>query len=505
MKEIYQRDLGHNYMILQEEEKGHKEDFRVKMLMYNEIGSVLAYSIRMMNSSCHYYYDITSKQTMQRMFERRQIQYKDLKQILLGFLSMIQSVKEYMLDMNHFILEEPYIYMNMETEAVYFCYFPGYRQSVKESFHKLTEYFLNRVDHTDQKAVVAAYELFRQTMEDNYDLEQIIRAMFEKDGKESHIGEVQSACVDAKAADIHLKEQTFSSPSHEPAQTIQKVPTKEASKIAAKAPKKSLSSVLDKQNNNQKKRLHKGKDPVTGKPKVLLFGVAGIVILAEAGSLCLFILLLVSKSLQARFPGDTYMKVMVGLLVEMALLFYALYRCYEKCVGKPSVEESEFVLEKSEQDFNREFTAKQEGCHYGDSFLQQEVNPPFFAGKAEEPSDSKNTKELGYGDTVLLSYQAKPVGKRLISTNGHTKDFALNQASFIIGKMEQCVDGLILDESVSRIHAEIKKEEEKFFLIDLNSTNGTFLNGKRLETNEKVLLKEKDQIRFATTEFIFQS
>ena len=41
---------------------------------------------------------------------------------------------------------------------------------------------------------------------------------------------------------------------------------------------------------------------------------------------------------------------------------------------------------------------------------------------------------------------------------------------------------------VSRLHAVIRREHEQVFVMDLGSSNGTFVNGKRLKPNTKQLL-----------------
>ena len=43
------------------------------------------------------------------------------------------------------------------------------------------------------------------------------------------------------------------------------------------------------------------------------------------------------------------------------------------------------------------------------------------------------------------------------------------------------VDLVLNDQSVSRLHARISRDGNRFFITDLNSTNGTFRNGMRLE------------------------
>ena len=82
-------------------------------------------------------------------------------------------------------------------------------------------------------------------------------------------------------------------------------------------------------------------------------------------------------------------------------------------------------------------------------------------------------------------------------------DFKLDKEIFLIGKNEKEVDGVIGMKCISRIHARITQEQDEYYLEDMNSTNGTFLNGQILEYREKVKLKERDRIAFGTVEYLF--
>jgi pSer/pThr/pTyr-binding forkhead associated (FHA) protein len=51
-----------------------------------------------------------------------------------------------------------------------------------------------------------------------------------------------------------------------------------------------------------------------------------------------------------------------------------------------------------------------------------------------------------------------------------------------------------LDRGVSREHARVYTEEGHLYIVDMNSTNGTFLSGKRLEPNTPALLHKGDEL-----------
>ncbi len=74
-----------------------------------------------------------------------------------------------------------------------------------------------------------------------------------------------------------------------------------------------------------------------------------------------------------------------------------------------------------------------------------------------------------------------------------------------IGSAKDFNDCIIDNTAVSRIHAIIKKHEEGFFISDLNSTNGTYVNGGEVMPGEKVLLKDRDRIKFADEEYVYHS
>ncbi len=74
---------------------------------------------------------------------------------------------------------------------------------------------------------------------------------------------------------------------------------------------------------------------------------------------------------------------------------------------------------------------------------------------------------------------------------------------FLVGSQDGEANGVIFTSSVSRHHALIYREEENYFIEDLNSTNGTYLNGEALGYKEKVPLSKNDKVRFADEAYRF--
>lgn len=81
------------------------------------------------------------------------------------------------------------------------------------------------------------------------------------------------------------------------------------------------------------------------------------------------------------------------------------------------------------------------------------------------------------------------------------KKVSVSQFPFRIGKMEGVTDFRICNNMVSRKHADIIREQGAYFVVDLDSTNGTYLNGKRIQPGEKTVLTDGARLTFATSEF----
>ena len=63
--------------------------------------------------------------------------------------------------------------------------------------------------------------------------------------------------------------------------------------------------------------------------------------------------------------------------------------------------------------------------------------------------------------------------KRLTALEPGTEDIVIAYYPFIIGKQENLVDYVLRRETVSRLHLRIDRKEDRYYVQDLNSTNGT--------------------------------
>ncbi len=117
--------------------------------------------------------------------------------------------------------------------------------------------------------------------------------------------------------------------------------------------------------------------------------------------------------------------------------------------------------------------------------------------------EGETTLLSGAGETTLLS-QSIHGGHLTRSKNGESVE--INKEVFIIGRessrVDYCVKG---NTSVGRVHAKIVVRAGVAYLVDLNATNGTFLNGVRCTPNREMPLKSGDKITFSDEEYSYQA
>ncbi len=108
-----------------------------------------------------------------------------------------------------------------------------------------------------------------------------------------------------------------------------------------------------------------------------------------------------------------------------------------------------------------------------------------------------------YGQTIFIEEKQEEQIHRLYTPDGRLLA-SLEQQVMSIGKKKEEVDLVLEDASVSRIHARITEEKGKVYLEDLNSTNGTFKNGLRMQPYEKRKLEKGDEIKCGKVIIVFR-
>jgi len=127
------------------------------------------------------------------------------------------------------------------------------------------------------------------------------------------------------------------------------------------------------------------------------------------------------------------------------------------------------------------------------------------ASGEEVEADPKALGAVGSGHTMVLDREAllreRPRAPKASLEQRDAAPVALGPDPVLIGRDEQN-DVVLDDRRVSRKHAEIRLRLGRYTLFDLQSTNGTYVNGRRV--TEKVL-DDGDTISVGGLELLFRS
>ena len=95
MEVEYKREMNRNYMVLRPE-PGHVDRYTIRMISGNQIGGLLPFREKWMNGENQYYYDITSKQPMERILEFRRLNGEELYDFWTGFLNAMAQMERFL-------------------------------------------------------------------------------------------------------------------------------------------------------------------------------------------------------------------------------------------------------------------------------------------------------------------------------------------------------------------------------------------------------------------------
>lgn len=95
------------------------------------------------------------------------------------------------------------------------------------------------------------------------------------------------------------------------------------------------------------------------------------------------------------------------------------------------------------------------------------------------------------------------VGMYLVAMQAPTRvEIQITKNSFVLGKKAGMVDGVIsFNDKISRIHCRIDRQGDQYTVTDLQSANGTYVNGKRLQAKQPYRIGNGDVIRMANSDF----
>jgi len=379
----YVMNLHCNYERLLLNQKPEDKRYQYCILSRGGIKGLLPCSLRYIDGQAYLYYDISSKQNIAQIFERRCITRDWICDFMWSYRQIQQELDRFLLDDHNVIWHPEQIFADLDNRIFSFMYIPYCEY--ENSFGKLVDFWVEHIDYEDETLVEFVYHVYDQ---------------LEKNGDIYLQGQIFEDAVLLERKEVKKTETIDNLGTEGMEQELQQPPTAEEQLVTTKEEKKKFFSIFE-----GKKRKN--------------------------------------KDIQ-----ENYRKEM-------------------------------------QREMNGYAVAEEETYTYGKTIDDDQETEYGRTVYIEERPDSDNMEHRLYS----------PEGKLLAS---------LSKEIFCIGKKKEEVDLVLEDISVSRMHARIMKQGTEIYLEDLNSTNGTYKNGLRLEPYERRKLESEDEIKCGNIILIFR-
>ena len=486
-KADFKREMNRNYMILCPIEN-LRNPYAARMLSENRIDGLLAFQEKYMDGRRKYYYDITSHQPLKRLLEHQAANGNEILRLISDLVSALRQLERFFLDADQLCLEPDMIYVEPDSFQCVFCLIPETGGNFEEDFRKLAQYLLDHADHDDETAVMTAFCVFKESRKENFGIEDMERCLYKyRNGKRENPnvredpkfqGNPNAPWKSDLRENLNFRENQNSKedPDFRGDLNLQETPNFQEDQDLQKNRKGKISW----------RNYWQGK---CGLFAAALAGIAAVLaafLIWNASSGSLWEAGRIFGSMIWRRPW-----ILGVLLLPAAAALFLKYEKTEKATEPEAENKREESKVSDEEDWEILFQEAGDDATEG---ISGEGKPP-LEGSAKEEAEMQ---------TVLLtcvSAEKKP--RQLVPLDGGPP-VSVGYSPFLIGKNEILADLCLTAPEVSRLHAKIEETENGYLVTDLNSTNGTFVDGRLLEANETCLLNPGSELAIASIRFRFQ-
>lgn len=455
-KPVYKRELSHSYLIINDVLEETWNSYQYRMITRNKINGLLSCNERFLDGKTCLYYDISSRQSLAQIYEAAGIGYVQIRGIVDNLVQVQDVMAEYLLEEACLILEPEYIYMDLETEQLFFLYYPlsEDEQKRRNTYLSLAEFFLEHVDHGEEKAVTAAYQFYKMSRTESFTIASF-RTFLERGKTE------KAEIIKSTGNELLFQEE----------EGVYEYRVRTNTENEGNCYVEPELRNAEKIQNNEYDEQKQADSKISMNVPILLC-ILGI--LFSAGILAALCMILWYIPLPSIWNRVGYF-LMAASGFTLLLLIRKLFFWW----GDQREKEKSVVLQESVCDGSQNSMIWESRFYDAGAYSGNSINgPTVFVGNTETDETRQDIPRLFY-------------------TDGKTeREFVLDPLPMMVGKLKSKVQILLSDASVSRIHARFVEKDGQLALIDMNSTNGTYVNNIRMEQEEIVLLEDGDEIRF---------
>lgn len=452
----YQNDMQRSYMVIKLLQEDAVEEYQVRMIQENPSVQLLPLHRKQIDDEIYIFYDITSKITLNQFLKRKKLKKHEFLSILKGLIKSLDICKQYLLQGGACLLQSDYIYVDPASFELSIAYLPielnlDSSLGIRDLIMDLVVYKVSFESSADGDFV---YELLNLLKSESFNLNQLDKL-------------INSIALTGEQKSIHKNSWK------------QDETKRETEYVNGSARQDTLISAMNIGNKDSKSS---EKYFVVILLQVLCFTIAALFIR--------FSYLNTGKFDISNILGIVIIVVAIDVLIVKRL----------KLAGKSVMEGAGSQHLSGILNLSFPITRLNDGMVRNKTNLAAKVDYNGYSAN-EESKSFINPKDL---ETQFLS-EGMPKYPCLVGCGAIEQEkIYIDKSSFIIGRLRSQSDFISSNSAVGKLHAEIVNKDGTYYIKDLNSRNGTYINGERAVSNVEYSIKHNDRIAFANSEYKFQ-
>lgn len=177
MEGIIRHEANNSYLIMKEETISDREEFILRMITENQIPGLLQATRNQLDAEGEIYYNVNSYVSFSEYCGKKQLGLQELKKLFFALQEILKQLEAYLLDADSLLLDPETLFLSTNRDAYAFCLYPFIKRNIRRQIQDLAEYLLNHINHEDEKVVRAAYQFYRFTREENFEIQQVVEEL----------------------------------------------------------------------------------------------------------------------------------------------------------------------------------------------------------------------------------------------------------------------------------------------------------------------------------------
>lgn len=472
LKTEYIRKINKSNLIITPEKDWEAEKDSITMFQYNQIPCFLNMKAQKKNITLQFWYDITGRRSLDQLLEYKSLDYEMLYRILSSFDLACVQAEDFMMTENDILLNPEFVFADGTVEQMSYCYLPGNREDICGQFRAFMEYLLKNLNHKDEQAVQFAYEIYQRVVEERTDLHSVLREAVYLADKERQ--KPADPSIEQHQLEYNHTEQYQTSLQQNDAQQYwpeyRETEEKAEQSLSEQKYKQNPAAEPDLSVKNTAVHVWKQPDQLPAEDDAFFS----------------------SQVKQQKHENRRKNK--------QARTMESADRTEQKQEAEQLQKEDSMTRIRQKETLRKQAVQKLKKmlCKkiYTDHSRYAEEDTVFEADAEEELACSH--------PTVCLVPETDGIQNRFVYQGAdRSRDFQCMQERMILGSDMQESDIYIPLPMVSRVHARVLIEAQGTFLEDMNSTNGTHVNGELLQYRERRLLQKGDIVSLAGESYSF--